>query len=273
MESVMDDDLLKKVQRVELNILIEFDKICRDEMIEYTLAYGTLLGAIRHGGFIPWDDDIDVIVRRDHYERLMEVLSKRLPKHLWLQNYETDTQYYQDFAKIRDTRTVFKVEQQENIDDSKCGVWIDIFPYDFCDKSFLYVIRNKLLKTVDLSIMNRIFGITKCSRRYIIPLFVWRLFPLDQLKHLQKRLMVGNGKARKYVTHMTAQPPQGICKFMIPTEWLESCETTFEGFSFKIPQQYDVVLNHFFGDYMKLPPENERKKHTAIKLIIPDSVC
>ena len=98
---------LDEMKAVELGILKKFDSICKENGLEYSLAYGTMLGAIRHKGFIPWDDDIDIMMPREDYEKLLAVWDQSAPKEYILQNTRTDSDFTQNFTKIRKDHTTF----------------------------------------------------------------------------------------------------------------------------------------------------------------------
>jgi lipopolysaccharide cholinephosphotransferase len=116
-----------------LEMLIEINRICKNNKIEYWLDGGTLLGAYRHGGFIPWDDDIDVGVRRADFEKIQHALAAELPAHFFLQSQKTELNYQHEFIKIRDTRTSNGAKLDEEYQQR--GLFVDIFPFDFVPKS------------------------------------------------------------------------------------------------------------------------------------------
>lgn len=124
-------DLLRKLQMVELDILLELDKICRKNHIDYFLCGGTLLGAVRHGGFIPWDDDVDVGFFRNDYERFCQVFQEQSDSsRYFLQTWKTDPHYYWNYGKIRRLGTEYVRAGQEHM-KYKTGISIDIFLYDY----------------------------------------------------------------------------------------------------------------------------------------------
>ena len=125
-----EGSLLRRQQMRMLEILVEIDKICKKHDIRYWLSSGTLIGAMRHNGFIPWDDDLDIEMMRPDYLRLMEVLPSELPDWLALQNDETDPNYFFYYAKVRDRRS--KMLEQNNYDRlwQEQGIYIDIFPLE-----------------------------------------------------------------------------------------------------------------------------------------------
>lgn len=126
---VLTKDQQNRIQQLELEVLIEFDKICRRHNLKYTLAGGTLLGAVRHDGFIPWDDDVDVTMLRKDYEKFTQVYYQELNDRLFFQSKDTDPQYQYPFSKVRIKDTIFKETflAKYNINH---GVYIDVFPID-----------------------------------------------------------------------------------------------------------------------------------------------
>lgn len=133
----------KKVWNVELNILKEVKRICEKHNIKYFAEGGTLLGAARHGGFIPWDDDIDVAMLRDDYNKFIEIAQSELPEHLFIQNSKTDIRPNL-FTKIRDSRTTW-IPKGNDLKLKNYGIFIDIFPLDGCDNN-IEQIRNDYFK-------------------------------------------------------------------------------------------------------------------------------
>ena len=125
-----DGSMLRRQQMRMLEILLEVDKICKKHDIRYWLSSGTLIGAMRHNGFIPWDDDLDIEMMRADYLRLMKVLPSELPDWLALQNDKTDPNYFYFYAKVRDRRS--RMLEQNGYDRlwQEQGIYIDIFPME-----------------------------------------------------------------------------------------------------------------------------------------------
>lgn len=261
----METELLRKVQLTQLEMMKVIHNICADNGINYYLCGGTTLGAVRHKGFIPWDDDLDIILPRNDYDKLMEVLKTQLPSAYWLQNYSTDSSYWQPFSKIRKKDTVYKEVGMEGINDAKCGVWIDIFPLDYVKKpnTIGLKLRKYLIQTIGFSLRQRVFKIkySAFSRRYIPAILLWGCVPLNELKKLQVRLM--KGKCRSGFSYFTSlSSSYDIEKETYPCEWFDKgVLASFEGAQFTIPKEYDRYLTQLFGDYMQLPPIEKRKGH------------
>ena len=125
MAQIIDNDNFK---RIALDILLDFDNLCRRNGIKYSLAYGTLIGAVRHKGYIPWDDDIDVIMLRDEYEKFVKIANKLKREHTFI-SLDTNTLYSAPLAKIYNNTTVLKETKHRDLID--IGVYIDVFVFDY----------------------------------------------------------------------------------------------------------------------------------------------
>ncbi len=260
----MSDTLLRKVQLTQLEIMIEIDRICKEHNLKYLLFYGTLIGAVRHGGFIPWDDDLDIVMPRDDYEKFLQIAKKELSDTYWLQSLETDPEYWLPFAKIRKIGTLYKEKSQELLPDDKCGIWVDIFPLDRASgkHSLLLKFRHYLIKTIGFSLRKRQLGysISAFSRRYIPILLFWQLFSKSQIIKLQSSLMKSSNKPKNkfYVSLLS---PYHILKEVYPINWLEPVELEFENTILNVPKEFDGCLKQLYGDYMTPPPIEKRGGH------------
>ena len=259
---IMETNLLRKVQLVQLEILQIIDKICEEQGITYYLAYGTLLGAVRHKGFIPWDDDLDLMLPRADYERLMTVLPAYLPDNFWLQNENTDTGYYLPYAKVRKKGTLCKEKLQENIPDEKCGIWVDIFPLDGCNDNFAYTIRANSARTLSLYLRAKQYGysVLQCSRRYIPSMLLLSCLPTRLIKKLLHWCMVGSPRNSSFYAWI----PEGRQKSkreLFPGRCFKVERLCFEDGQYPCPQGFDELLTIMYGDYMTPPPVDSRYGH------------
>lgn len=256
---------LRKLQLIELEMLIEFDRICRKYDIKYSLDGGTLLGAVRHKGFIPWDDDIDVIMLRREYQRFKKAAKKELDtERFFLQDYTTDPEYRWGWAKLRRNGTSFIRSGQEHLKQHD-GIFIDIFvadavPDDRLARAFhhmiCFLIRKGLYSTVGKNNANNLAE----SALYT----ALDKIPRDRYFRLRNKIAIGAQKkypTSKLVAHYTHGYPHS-CFFGMPRKCFdEMIETDFEGRKFFVFKQYDEYLTLLFGDYMALPPEEKRKPH------------
>lgn len=237
-----EGSLLRKHQIRMLNILIEFDKICKKYNIPYFLYGGTLLGAIRHQGFIPWDDDLDVAMRRKDYDRLMKILPQELSENFALQTNDTDSNYFYFFAKIRDKKSYLEEYCRYDRFFKEKGIFIDIFPFErqrmwthlFAEK--LQGHCYKILRTSknDHLAIKKVKIITYINRNFIFPI----------LKFISQ---ITGGKD---FTYSYGIPFHHVYyeDFIFPLT-----THTFEGYSFPIPQKSHEILTMQYGDYMQLP--------------------
>lgn len=264
----LDNKTLRGLQLTELEMLIEVDRICRKYNIKYSLDGGTLLGAIRHNGFIPWDDDADVVMLREEYNKFYDACQNELDhKRFFLQEFRTDPKYRWGYSKMRRNGTVFLREGQEHI---KChtGVFIDIFVYDFVPDDYFmrrfhlfacYCIRKGLYSEVGKKKADTIMKQSIYELVSFIPRSFWE-------KSIQLISGYTNDMGGKLVRHMT-YPYRKECRYGLPSECFnEYIEKEFCGHIFKIFKNYDLYLRTLYGDYMTLPPEDKRKVHPVSKI-------
>lgn len=247
-----------------LEILEYVDSFCRQHDIEYFLVFGTLLGAVRHGGFIPWDDDVDIGMTRAHYNRFIELMQRERGRYRVL-SIETAPDYYFTFARVSDTNTYLARPGKREIHDF--GVFVDVFPYD---NAFPESERARGLKTCHL-MKRRVYASSTApvkfrqhSFRAVIKWFRYLLFRFlhgknfDRYRHeFQNYLMKYNGQPCD--AYMSQRP-----LYIFPRDVLFPCrEIEFEGRRFMAPANPDAYLRIKFGDdYMQLPPAEQRvRKH------------
>lgn len=262
---VLSDDQLHKIQSIEIEVLCEVDRICKANNINYTLGFGTLLGAVRHKGFIPWDDDIDICMPRRDYIRFKKICEKELSKKYFYQSQSTDPEYFHLFDKIRVNQTVFKEDFLAEYHIHH-GVYIDIFPMD-------YIPENKVLRYIQfvrfhffrIGLMSKYLSIKQRKGKKLIAARLMRIvyapFSLKWLyTHANKTAMKYDDKEYTYIFHF-CNSING--KFMCKSDSLiNTIEMSFENHKFPVPKEYDEVLTNIYGNYMQLPPESERQpKH------------
>ncbi|NLI74743.1 MAG: LicD family protein [Euryarchaeota archaeon] len=248
---------LLKLQQLELKILLELKRICDKHNIQYFLMGGTLLGAVRHQGFIPWDDDIDIGMIRSEYNRFLEICSEELSEEYFLQTAETECAYASSFAKIRLNGTEYPEPQNYKVINHN-GIYIDVFPFDKTPNNvFLRKMHNLTLKGLNT------ISLVKCD--YTLPdwsiilkmlTVVSKLFSREKVIEMRSELFNKfNNKNTKYYINSTLNiyPAHVFDKFI---------ELEFEGINFPAPAGYHTYLECAYGDYMQLPPEDERGRHT-----------
>ena len=264
----ISDTQMIQLRKVELNILRNFIEVCDKLNVSYFAIQGTLLGAVRHHGFIPWDDDIDVGMLREDYNKFLENAQMLLPEPYFLQTHRTDPMYPHGFAKIRNSATTFVETTCRNLKMNH-GIYIDIFPFDYYPDSILqqtafnlkklilrYRIRDSLYIPTDNQMNIKNFA------RQSLKNFSKLLYPsLESALDAQENLY-------EYTKHSYNRINNGSPwgkRECIPAKWLDDTVVMdFEGMKVKAPRCYKKYLSHVYGDYMSLPPPNERVPHHYI---------
>ena len=269
----LSNEVLRNLQLTELEMIAEVDRICRKNRINYSLDGGTLLGAIRHKGFIPWDDDADVIFTRHEYAKFYKCCKTDLDtERFFLQEYRTDPGYRWGYAKLRRKGTDFVRFGQEHTRYKK-GVCIDLFVVDNVPDSMLlrrlYYGYNYCLRKILYSDVGRKQAPNPFLRIWYRLLY---LIPRDPVFRARNHFAIKcNRRKTELVSHLTHPYPSKATKYGMPSECFEEfIDMEFEGFRFKAFKQYDRYLSLLYGDYMKLPPADKRKIHPASKLELLD---
>lgn len=261
---------IRNIQLIQLEIAKEFKRICEKHDLKYFLIYGSLIGAVRHKGFIPWDDDIDIGMPREDYDRFIKLCKNELNHNYYLQCMETDHEYWQPFAKIRKNNTYFEEKSTKNISTHK-GVYIDVFPLDYVNRpgaisSRLQHFFVKLLKHLIYKKQN----IKAKYDKSIVLLFlsmITKKVSAGRLKKIQHKTMTFYNK-KKGGFLVCFGGWYSLRKETIPIEkFMPGKKLLFEGELFSAPLDYDYVLSRIYGDYMTLPPKEERTNQHIINII------
>lgn len=251
---------LRQLQLNELEMIVEVDRICRENNIRYSLDGGTLLGAIRHKGFIPWDDDADLIFTRHEYARFCRACKKDLKKDLFfLQEYRTDPYYRWGYAKLRHKGTEYVRKGQEHM-RYRTGVCIDLFVVDHVPD---HPVLRRLYYWLNFGIRKVLYaelGMV-CEKKRLMRMWYRILYLIPRNWMFQLRnfwAAVCNRHGTRLVSHLLYQYPKR-CKYGMPAECFDDyMEVEFEGMKFPGMKKYDLYLTTHYGDYRKLPPEEER---------------
>lgn len=241
---------LRKAQLRMLSILIEVDKICRKHKIDYFVDSGTLLGAVRHGGFIPWDDDLDIAIRREDLPRLRKALQEELPSDMCYQDWTTEENYPMTIAKVRDKHSIFDESYYRMLKER--GIYIDIF---FVEPSLPLWLR----KPIDYVYIRCIRGMNKFSDRFIEIFLGYLCYPITilivDLVRLWGKLFHVKKLGRQYGWKSSLYVNENV---IFPVS-----EIQYEGHKFYAPHDVDTFLHTLYGDYMQIPPKDKRITHNA----------
>lgn len=265
----IDDKILRKLQMIELEMLIEVDRICKKCDINYSIIAGTLLGAVRNGGFIPWDDDADIAMLREEYEKFRTACKTELDKSRFVfQDHRNTKGYRWGYGKLRRKNTLFLREHQEHMPYFQ-GVFIDIFPLDSVPDNYV----KRSLQNFECFLIRKMLWSEagKYAERSTLKKFTYRLISRIPLKitfymydRIISKLKTQNKSSRmvRILLYPTPNDEWGYLRC-----WYENVkDIEFEGFVFKGIADYDSYLTFKFGNYMKLPPETQRKTHPVSRI-------
>ena len=252
---------IKELQQIELKILLDVKKVCEENNITFFLGEGTMLGAIRHKGFIPWDDDIDLIMPRIDYERFLKIAPELLKDKYQVQHPTTVENYWSPFIKIRLLNNDTKYAQKHiaHLSD-KNGPYIDIFPIEYSDsKSGLGITLTAFFVRFYRGMLSYKLGIRKPPHFYGRALkFISNFFTVKQIhKGLQKTIHPYHEPNKKYMaTFLTYHPLR--CQIVESSLYDQVLQWDFEEYKMPVPGGYDEILKTIYGDYMTPPPEDKR---------------
>lgn len=271
---------VNKLREVQISILIEVVRICKENNLRYFLVGGTALGAVRHKGFIPWDDDIDIALPREDYKKLINLCKDNLDKQMFLQTYNTDKEYPYLFSKVRANNTVFLQTALKELNIHH-GIYIDIFPLDGCSnnsaerikqlkiinryQTLLRLTYGNLLKSNDM----RHSGMPKIIRssiKNLIRITLTLIYPKEKIRRKIENLVsiYKYEESEMVINYFGAWGEKEV----VPKRFLaEGIEKEFEGHFFNIPKEYHEYLTCIYGNYMKLPPEDKRVSHHGVERI------
>lgn len=265
---ILSNEELKKIQRHELMMCENFVKVCKTLNLTYYLMGGSMLGAVRHSGYIPWDDDLDVGMPRQDYEIFLEKGQSLFPQNYFIQTHLSDPEYPYNFAKLRDTDTAFVESAVKNFNINH-GVFIDIFPLDiYPDNKIQQRILEFIKKLTEVRVRETLYF--EISPQYSIvskiAIALAKVVYPDYKSAVvaREKAIKAYKKGKKLANHGGAWKGREI----VPSEWYgEGVMVDFEGIKVRIPSHSDRWLEQVYGDYMQMPPEEKRVAHHYTEVV------
>ena len=261
----LSESKLRQIQLIELRILEIVSDILDRHQIEYWLDWGNLLGAVRHSGFIPWDDDIDIGVKYEDYKKIQEILLRELPNDIFLQNSDTDESYNSyEGLKLRDKASSIDGSREKNT-----GIFIEIFP--------MYKVPNtKIFQKMQIELY-RIFVSSRIDKSNKFKIKIRRYFSkfitlFISLERLEEKIINMHKLTKNYLyRHALHSKSKSVDYYFTENSLFPIGAIEYEGRKFKCPHDVNEYLTIAFGNYMELPPIEERKPgHMEIDKVIID---
>lgn len=260
----MQSMLFDEQRQLELDMLVYVKEICEQHKISYSLCGGSLIGAIRHKGFIPWDDDIDIFLTRDNYNRLVNILKSESRFKLYTPG--ITPHYLYGFSKLVDTRTVMYNKQEVRLDMQQMGVFIDIFPIDSIPKGKETLMFKKARRYIRYAVASSKTGYYYSNtlwKMYIKRILCYPLHLICKrrgctywMQQLEQMVQKYSGQKTEYCGSIYSRYGE---KEVFPQGFFNKTTTAvFENNIVSVIENYDIYLKKMYGNYMELPPENKR---------------
>ncbi len=268
-----DDETLNKLHQVELEILDDFIDVCEKNNLTYYLVGGTLLGALRHKGFIPWDDDIDVGLLRKDYDKFIEIGQEALGDKYYLDCFEHNKDCYLPFAKVRMNGTVFDEEWATHINQHK-GIFIDIFPIEnIKNKKKIGKVRALIIKTIADTTYYRLKMRKFSKLRHKGLSLICMLFPKRFLLKIQHKLLVKNKNHNSEYVNILSGSYAYEKELLKRSDVIPPRKVDFEGRKCNGFNNSELYLTQLYGEnYMELPPMEKRRNHKPDTIVFPKEV-
>ncbi len=259
----IDAETLKKAHACMVEILEEIDRVCAKHNLTYWLESGTALGAVRHHGFIPWDDDCDIGMMRSDYEKFAKIAPIEFDKKFFFQTKDTDPYYKKRTRKVRMQNTKLVAHDDDFYEKFNQGIFVDIFVWDY-----YYGWEKTILK-----IFNIMPGIRSSRKKYpkhtlkrtihgLLTAIPYAVHSAMELIYIGFRRAVRKNSRLPYIGYEAQQSDENLYR---PSFVFPLCrDIEFEGKNFPVPNDYDAYLKQMYGDYMQLPPVEERRTHAKL---------
>ena len=256
----------KKIWAVQLELIEEFQRVCTKYELAYFASNGTLLGAVRHGGYVPWDDDVDIVMPRKDYDKFIEIAKKEFNYPIKLQMSDDKGNYFKDYLRLANLSTTAITERDWDTDTEK-GIFIDVFALDKRpDSEKKWRLQKKSINLIRDTLISDYYYKKYKPDFYRILHLIGILY--NAVFGRKKLLALFESKRKKYSNSDTQKlfqitPGDKILEFS--SEWFDDYkELPFEYLKIRVPKDYDKILRTHYGDYMSFPPPENRGVHHSI---------
>lgn len=259
-----------EIKAIELGVMDYIHNLCQKKNINYSLAYGTLLGAVRHKGFIPWDDDVDIALKREEYDKLYQAILQDDDAIYKVVSFENDARYPYPFYRVYDVRTVYDNNYIEN--DIELGICVDVFPFDYYKDVNTEMVKLDTYRRLSVYTLYGVHN-KNAKLKNIIRYLMVLVFRLTRVKNWNKKMndLAMQAKEGEYIDYLMENKTRST-KF--DKSLLDNViDSSFEDRVYKIPESYAQILTAIYGDdFMEIPPVEKQVQHDDFEAYIKESI-
>ena len=259
-----------EIKAIELGVMDYIHNLCQKKNINYSLAYGTLLGAVRHKGFIPWDDDVDIALKREEYDKLYQAILQDDDAIYKVVSFENDARYPYPFYRVYDARTVYDNNYIEN--DIELGICVDVFPFDYYKDVNTEMVKLDTYRRLSVYTLYGVHN-KNAQLKNILRYAMVLVFRLTRVKIWNKKMndLAMQAKEGEYIDYLMENKTRST-KF--DKSLLDNViDSSFEDRVYKIPESYAQILTAIYGDdFMEIPPVEKQVQHDDFEAYIKESI-
>lgn len=268
----MEQRVLDRLHATMLEIYGEIVRICEKHNLEYFVVGGTLLGAVVHKGYIPWDDDLDIAMPRDSYDRFIQICKNELDERFFLHCTDTDKKYWLPFIKVRMNNTIFLEEKRKNV-KSHAGIYVDVFPFDYCSErdEKKYMCKWKMMTYINNYIYAKVTGLKRVSKSAILLNPIFSLFSIKKLSLYRDSIMRSFDKGeRKFFVDLAGGRQLNNSYFEIE-DVLPVQDLMFGNITVQAPKDPNKYLLQLYTErYKVIPPKEKQITHNPLLIRFTD---